>query len=155
MILPQGQGDGLSIENRYYGTPESQLITTIGSTAGFYSKMNQVLSNDLVPIISKHWGTMPVLKYSKFVPYIGWPADILSIAGSLNNGRNFGWSTEHKLDLTFSTIGIIPGYGDVASFFYMGGKEAYNLLNQFWEVTKDGVYRFEQSLPTLPYRYGR
>lgn len=159
--VPQSTGGGFSIENIYYGTPESQLITTIGSTAGFYSKMNQILSNDLAkkiaPIVHRHWGipTMPILKYSKFAPYVGWPADILSILGGWNNGRNFGWSTEHKLDLTFSTIGLIPGYGDVASFFYMGGKDAYSLLTQFWEVTKDGVYRFEQSLPTLTSRYGR
>jgi hypothetical protein len=140
----------------YYETPVSQVNTIIGSIAGMYSKINSVIAKELHPIISTHWakGALPVLKYSKFVPYIGWPSDLLSFAGAVNNINGFGWTTEHVLDLSFAFIGFFPGYGDAASFLYMGSKEMYYVSEQVWEATKVGIYRFEHNLPTLPNWYG-
>lgn len=153
MGYPQVYSGTFSINLGYYENPESQFITTTGSISGFYNKFNQAISYDLLPTISKHWGTMPILKYAKFVPYLGIPADVLSIVGSLNNGFNYGWTSKHILDLSFSTIGLIPGYGDAASFLYMAAPDAYKFANKIWEVTIDGIYRTERWLPTIPFRY--
>jgi hypothetical protein len=150
-INASGGGGFFSPGDVYYGSPESQSITFFGSIAGIYNKVNQVLSDGLVkkiaPIVHRHWGvpTMPVLKYSKYVPYIGTPADLLSLGGASLNIYNYGWSTEHALDLSFAIIGFIPGYGDAASLLYMGSKEAYNLSNQIWDVTRVGINRLEQN----------
>jgi RHS repeat-associated protein len=152
-------GNTESFLRREYTYPESYIFTTIGGFAGMYSYMNKIISNDfakeMAPIISRHYGvpTMPVLKYAKHVPYIGWPADAASIGTSLLNGQNFGWTTERKLDAIFSIIGLIPGYGDAASLFYMGGKDGYKALQKIWDVTRIGFNRIENGIKTLPYWY--
>lgn len=132
--------------NYYYGNPESEKITAIGSIVGIYGKANQILSKKIVPTISKHYGTMPVLKYSKFVPYIGLPADALSILGALNNGRNYGWTVEHKLDLAFAIGGTIQGYGDIAALSYLGAKSAYKGSIIIWETTLNGIEDSKNSI---------
>lgn len=100
-----------------YQNPATDIVTTIGSSAGIYSNFPKVSH----PVISKHYGDI-YFKYGKTVGKIGVIGDVMSSIGVIVNLIEKPSSAENWVDAIFTITGYIPVYGDFTSFLYMGTK---------------------------------
>jgi len=128
-----------------YDSPESDIVTGIGSGGNIaINEVNRHL-NRRHPIIATHYGGVRS-RFTPFVRNVGIVGDVFNLSGV---GWNIAYdpsNPQHYFDAIAGIIGVVPVYGDAFVLLYTGAVKVANVFYsnqgiQSYLLTTPGAHR--------------